>query len=109
MGNRKHNTDQIGSANKAECPNVSTSEGRGVSMDAKRTQRLCDVLYRLHLNVHSLNAAAATFDRAEPSKENACPRTTVRAFTRPMDEDIDLIFAILDDAEPRQADEEGGA
>jgi hypothetical protein len=113
MVTKKHSTSgtPATTAPKAECPNVSYSKGRGVSMDAERTQRLCNVLYRISRAVHSLNAAASTFDQDgdEPGEENMCPRTTVRAFTRPMAEDIALVYRMLDHDEPEQAVQQGGA
>lgn len=93
----------------ALCPNVRASDGNGISMDAKRADRFTSVMHRIYRLNHSLNAAAGTFLRRDLDEGEMDPASTVRAFTKPLDDEIQTLFRMIENDDPPQVGQEGGA
>jgi hypothetical protein len=95
--------------NNLACPNVCHSDGKGISMDAKRAERFTSAMLRIFRAKNCLDAAAGTFARYDLSKGEMDPAMTVRAFADLLDKDIQLLFEMIDNAEEPEAATEGEA
>lgn len=87
------------------CPNVRSSDGHGMSMDVKRTERFTSTMSRIHRAVHSLEVAANLFPNYGAEPGHMEPITTVRTFAKGMDADIQLLYQMIECDEEPEAEE----
>lgn len=91
-----------------ECPNLGIGDKRGVGMDAKRAERFYSAMCRMNRAVISLNAAANTFPRIDLDADQMDPATTVRAICRPVIEDINLLYLMIENEDGPEEQQKGG-
>lgn len=83
----------------AQVQNLGLSNDGSISMDKERSLRLHDTLGRIIRHVKALEIASKSFPHIDLSSEDMDPQTAVRALCRPVLEDFDLVYLMIENEE----------
>jgi hypothetical protein len=90
--------------NKIDVSNAADSDPTGLRMDPDRTERFSSALSRIARAVHSLEAAGVSMKgQFDTHNEVMDPCATIRAFSATMNEDINLVFAMVANEEEAES------
>lgn len=92
----------------AQVVNLGFSRDDVISMDAERAKQFMDILFQMSRRLESLNAAADLMQTHDLGEGEMCAASTVRAFCKPLIEDLARIYEYVDNEEKRPTVDEGG-